>query len=95
MDYSEFIISISSNTPPNFDSQLLLAMWYSLKDEWDTSHEIVQDINSTDAAWVHAHLHKIEGDMSNAKYWYDKATKNTLDLSIEGEAEEIIKFLLS
>jgi len=95
MDYSEFIISISSNTPPNLDSQLLLAMWYSLKDEWDTSHEIVQDINSTDAAWVHAHLHKIEGDMSNAKYWYDKATKNTLDLSIEGEAEEIIKFLLS
>ena len=95
MDYLEFINSVNNDTPPNLNSQLLLAMWYSLKDEWDSSHEIVQDINSNEAAWIHAYLHKIEGDTSNAKYWYNKATKNTLDLSTQDEVEEIIKFLLS
>ena len=57
--------------------------------------EIVQEINSNEAGWIHAYLHKIEGDISNAKYWYNKATKNTFVLSTKDEAEEIIKFLLS
>jgi hypothetical protein len=43
--------------------------------DWDGAHELVQDDPSAEAAWVHAHLHRVEGDLSNAGYWYRRASK--------------------
>ena len=91
MDYKSFIKSTSNKTPPNLDSELLVAMWNALKGNWDTAHEIVQEIDSLEAAWIHAYLHRVEGDLSNAKYWYRRAKHDTIDLSLEEEAEMIIR----
>ena len=43
--------------------------------DWDGAHRIVQDIDSPEAAWIHAHLHREEGDLGNAAYWYRRAGK--------------------
>ena len=62
MNYNSFITSISNNDPPTLDSTLLTAMWHALKGNWDIAHEIVQEIDSMQAAWIHAYLHRVEGD---------------------------------
>ena len=58
--------------------------------DWQGAHEAVQDDESKDAAWVHAHLHRVEGDLSNAGYWYRRAGKPvaTADLGEERTAIE-------
>ena len=95
MKYSNFIASTSNNTPPKGISNLLLSMWHALRDEWDIAHEIVQDIKSKDAAWIHAYLHRVEGDLSNANYWYSRASKDTSNLSLNIEAKEIVMDLIT
>ena len=70
-------------------------MWYAIKGNWDQAHLIVQDISSNEASWIHAHLHRDEGDMGNAKYWYNRAQKDSSHLSLDDEAEKIIKYLIS
>ena len=94
MDYKSFIESIPKKNPPNIDSELLVAMWNALKGNWDTAHEIVQEIDSLEAAWIHAYLHRVEGDMPNAKYWYKRAKHDTLNLTLDQEAETIIKDII-
>ena len=54
----------------------LAALWWAAKGEWDKAHEIVQDEDDADAAWVHAYLHRVEGDLGNAGYWYRRAGKS-------------------
>ena len=56
------------------DKELLnQAIDFAINDSWDESHKIVQDLNSTEAYWIHAVLHKIEGDEFNSRYWYERA----------------------
>jgi hypothetical protein len=51
----------------------LLGLWHLAKGDWHKAHETVQDEETPEAAWVHAHLHRVEGDESNAGYWYRRA----------------------
>jgi hypothetical protein len=51
------------------------ALWWAAKGDWDRAHKIVQDDKSREAAWVHAYLHRVEGDLPNARYWYSTAGK--------------------
>ena len=51
----------------------LAALWWAAKGNWDEAHKIVQDEETADAAWVHAYLHRVEGDLGNAGYWYRRA----------------------
>ena len=95
MKYDIFISTLNQNTSPPNISKTLEAMWLRLKDDWSAAHDIVQDINTKEAAWIHAHLHRIEGDLSNAKYWYNRAEQDTSHLSIDDEAKEIIFSLIS
>ena len=95
MKYSDFITSTSNNNPPKGISNLLLSMWHAFRGEWDTAHEIVQDIESKDASWIHAYLHRVEGDLSNANYWYSKATQDTSNLSLDSEAKKIVIDLIA
>ena len=95
MKYSNFITSVSNNNPPKGISKLLLSMWHALRGEWDTAHEIVQDIKSKDAAWIHAYLHRVEGDLSNANYWYNRASRNTSNLSLASEEKKIVMDLIT
>jgi hypothetical protein len=73
MTFSAFIESTKRDQPPSGLSRYLLAMWYESKGRWDKSHEIVQDIDSETAARIHAYLHRVEGDLWNADYWYRRA----------------------
>ena len=65
----------------------LQALWYDKKGDWDKAHEIVQDASDMDSAWVHAYLHRKEGDSSNAYYWYRRSGRSqfTAELSQEWE----------
>ena len=68
-----FLASLEADAPPAGCSPPLEALWRSAKDQWDAAHALVQADSTADAAWVHAHLHRIEGDLSNASYWYRRA----------------------
>ena len=72
----------------------LKALWYAGKDEWDNAHKLIQDVEDKNAAWIHAYLHRKEGDIGNADYWYRRAGKFRSSLSLEEEWEEIVSALL-
>jgi hypothetical protein len=63
----------------------LLALWHAEKGEWDAAHRIVMTEDSREAAWVHACLHRQEGDLSNAGYWYRRAGQPVAEGPIEAE----------
>jgi hypothetical protein len=66
----------------------LLALWWDGRGDWGKAHEIAQDVAGADGAWVHAYLHRKEGDVGNAGYWYRRAggAMTRGDLRIEWEA---------
>lgn len=91
MTYEEFLQSLALHEPPQKISLLLQALWYDGKDDWERSHEIAQHINDQDGSWIHAYLHRKEGDLFNARYWYSKAGKNEPAVSLKQEWESLVK----
>lgn len=73
MTYAEFTASLQSPPAPANLSPYLAALWHERRNDWHRAHEIVQDIETTTAARVHAYLHRREGDEANARYWYRRA----------------------
>jgi hypothetical protein len=94
MDLPEFRNSLALATPPTGISAELQALWYEAKAEWGKAHALVQDLESDAAAWVHAYLHRREGDLSNAGYWYRRAHKTTPNASLESEWDSLVSALL-
>lgn len=94
MDFETFKRSIESNDPPAGLSVYLLSMWNDGKGRWDKAHGLVDDLGDTTACWLHAYLHRKEGDIWNADYWYRKADKKRPDISLEEEWGNIVKSLL-
>jgi hypothetical protein len=70
---STFKRSLACKEPPVGLSAALAALWWAGKDEWNKAHEIVMNGDDPDCAWVHAYLHRVEGDLGNARYWYRQA----------------------
>ncbi|MGE3712285.1 MAG: hypothetical protein AB7G35_21780, partial [Hyphomicrobiaceae bacterium] len=68
-----FESSLDDAAPPAGATSPLRALWHGLRGDWNAAHEIVQAENDRDSAWVHAWLHRIEGDAANAGYWYGRA----------------------
>lgn len=93
MTFDQFKTGLQASTPAGL-SVYLEALWYDAKDNWDKSHELIQDLSDDKAAWIHAYLHRKEGDTWNADYWYRKAGKKRPDLSLSEEWEQIAKALL-
>lgn len=71
------------------------ALWYDFHGGWDDAHEYVQDDTSMESAWVHAYLHRKEGDISNARYWYTMAGKVLYKGALDDERADILTALLS
>ncbi len=71
----------------------LAALWWAAKGDWEAAHKIVQDESTKDAAWVHAYLHRVEGDLSNAGYWYRQAGQPEAKDALEAEWERIVSAL--
>jgi hypothetical protein len=94
MDYEQFVGSLSGNQPPADISLLLKALWYDGKDDWQSSHNVAQDINDRHGSWIHAYLHRKEGDLPNARYWYHKAGKNEPLVSLQEEWKMLVRSFL-
>ena len=94
MEFENFISTLTAPSPPEMVSAYLQAMWLDAKGDWDKAHDIIQDIDDSKAALIHAYLHRKEGDASNARYWYNRAGKPFPALSLQQEWEEIVKDLL-
>jgi len=94
MTLSDFKSTLSADTPPDLPAPLLRALWYDAKGNWERAHEIAQDIPGADGAWVHAYLHREEGDEWNANYWYRRAGRTMPDQTLEEEWEAIVQELL-
>jgi hypothetical protein len=94
MLFEDFRGSLKAEFPPPDASPLLEALWWAASGDWAKAHEIAQDIESPDAAWVHAYLHRKEGDHGNAGYWYRRAGKPHSKAALEVEWEEIARDLL-
>ena len=73
MTFVEFKASLSEPEPAAGLAPALAALWWDAKDNWDKAHKIVMDEGGADCAWVHAYLHRREGDLENAGYWYGQA----------------------
>jgi hypothetical protein len=90
---ADFKASLSGAAPASELDAPLAALWWAAKGRWDEAHKIVQDEETADAAWVHAYLHRVEGDLGNAGYWYRRAHKPVATGPLESEWEAIVSAL--
>ncbi len=96
MTLAEFIDSAASEgKPPAALPPLLAALWHAEKGDWNAAHNIAQEIHTRDGSWVHAHLHRVEGDLWNARYWYEKAGRPESKKPLSVERHEIVGTMLS
>jgi len=95
MNILSFKESLSGNEPPQNTSVYLKALWYEAKGDWDKAHKLIQDVKDKNASWIHAYLHRKEGDITNADYWYSRAGKGRPVVSLEKEWEEIADALIN
>ena len=94
MTPAEFHRSLTAKTPPRDLAPPLAALWWASKGDWDKAHKIVMDESSRDAAWVHAYLHRVEGDAGNAAYWYREAKQPVATATLDREWDAIVAALL-
>jgi hypothetical protein len=94
MTFEQFRDSLTSNQPPPELTLALAGLWWDAKGEWTRAHESAQQDEGQAGAWVHAYLHRKEGDQSNAEYWYTRAGKTPSLTSLEQEWAEIAQALL-
>ena len=95
MTLADFKSTLSAPAPPAGLSPPLAALWHDARGDWDAAHRVAQDIESPDGAWIHAYLHRKEGDASNAAYWYRRARKPVVSVSFDEEWSAIATALLS
>ena len=94
MDLDAFQASIARDIPPETAGLPLQALWHAAKGDWESAHKIAQDDKTELGAWVHAYLHRLEGDLSNANYWYRRAGKSARRGELATEWDEIVEALL-
>jgi hypothetical protein len=91
----EFKGSLSDAAPPGVSGEALKALWYDARGDWNRAHEIAQDIDDKIGAWVHAYLHRKEGDEGNAAYWYHRAGRPVVRAqTLQAEWDHIVETLL-
>ena len=86
----EFKASLSFAEPPGGLSVYEKALWYAGKEDWERAHNLVQEMNDQQSARIHAFLHRKKGDLSNARYWYEKAGSRMPAVSLDEEWEELV-----
>ena len=94
MSFQEFEQSLNATTPAPELSIYLQSLWYDGKGDWNKAHTAIQDVEDKTAAWIHAYLHRKEGDTGNADYWYSKAGRKRPAISLKNEWKEIVNTLL-
>ena len=94
MTPAAFSASVSKPVPPAGLAPAVRALWWAAKGDWDKAHKIVMDEEGAEAAWVHAYLHRVEGDLPNARYWYRTAGKPVATAALNDEWDAIVAELL-
>jgi hypothetical protein len=94
MDYAAFCALLDDASPPAAIEPELVALWWERRGDWDAAHKTVQDIESIAAARVHAYLHRVEGDLENAAYWYKRANQGVCELELRDEWDDLVRSLL-
>lgn len=94
MKFEAFKTSLQSQEPPQGITASLAALWYAGKGDWEQAHNIAQDIPTKEGSWVHAYLHRVEGDEWNANYWYNRAGRSNPGGKTEAEWQHIVASLL-
>ncbi|HEX3728485.1 MAG TPA: hypothetical protein VHV47_01685 [Opitutaceae bacterium] len=85
-----------SGSPPPGLSGALAALWHDARGDWERAHECAQEDRGADGAWVHAYLHRKEGDLGNAGYWYARAGRPApRDLPLDDEWSTLARELLA
>ena len=95
MTIEEFRDSLQGEQPPGQLSLALAGLWWDGNNDWQRAHESAQQDEGPEGSWVHAYLHRKEGDASNAGYWYRRAGKPPAQSSLEQEWIEIAQSLLA
>lgn len=94
VDEKRFHESLKQAVCPLELNVLQQALWHDGKGDWNTAHDLINDFTSIEAAWVHAYLHRKEGDLGNADYWYRRAGKIRPTCSLELEWKALVAHLL-
>jgi hypothetical protein len=94
MIFDEFLKSVDDDGPSAELSETLTSLWWDKKGDWDLAHSIAQDIPTVQGSAVHAYLHREEGVLWNADYWYSRAGRVRPDVSLEEEWESLVNEML-
>ncbi|WP_396634265.1 hypothetical protein [Maribacter sp. R86514] len=92
--YVEFERSLELSGVPKDWPEALKAAWYDAKGDWEASHNIAQDMHNTLGSWLHAYLHRKEGDRFNPGYWYRLAKKEYPTITLDEELKVIVNYIL-
>jgi len=95
MTFDDFLALCDSTTEPRGISSHLKALWFDQQGNWDGAHEEIQDGHDRFSAAIHAYLHRKEGDISNARYWYGTANRPVFTGSLDEEWEALARELVS
>jgi len=94
MTFDDFYNSLTASQPPEELTPALASLWWDAKGDWKQAHESAQEDETPDASWVHAYLHRKEGDQENAAYWYRRAGKPVCREPFDAEWRRILGALL-
>ena len=90
MNIKDFKYTLEGNIPP--DGVYLQTLWLEHKGKWDEAHRLIDSVNSSEAAWIHAYLHRVEGDGWNARYWYNRAGKRVPEYDTSEEWRVLVRY---
>ena len=94
MTLDDFQKSLADAKPPAELTRALAGLWWDAKGDWKLAHESAQQDEGPEGSWVHAYLHRKEGDQSNAEYWYSRAGKPVCREPVDAEWLSIVRGLL-
>lgn len=94
MVLDDFYNSLAQPQPPPGISIYLEALWQDQKGNWAKAHSLIQALNDPEGAWIHAYLHRKEGDEFNADYWYRNASRKRPTISLDDESNQLIRYFL-
>ena len=95
MTLDDFKASAAQSGAPDGIPPALLALWHDMRGDWKEAHRLAQEIDDETGAWVHAYLHRKEGDLANAAYWYRRAHQKVAKDSLTVEWDRIARTLLA
>jgi hypothetical protein len=94
MTLDDFSAMLQQTAPPATLPPALVALWHDARGNWDAAHRVAQDLDGEDGAWIHAYLHRKEGDSGNAAYWYRRAGRPVASGSLASEWRTLAAELL-